>query len=58
MVKVRWTQKCAGGCGEWLTAGSLATRAFGNLFCTPCVAAHDVLREADQRDGSRSLRVS
>lgn len=38
--KVRWSTKCAGGCGEWLLAGRRATFAYGNYWCDTCVFLH------------------
>jgi hypothetical protein len=40
MAKVRWSTKCAGGCGKWLLSGSFALRKFGGWWCDDCVAAH------------------
>lgn len=40
MRKVRWTTRCAGGCGQWLTVGTYATRLHGNLWCDACLSRH------------------
>jgi hypothetical protein len=40
MAKVRWSTKCAGGCGKWLLSGSFALHKFGGYFCADCVRKH------------------
>lgn len=40
MTKVRWTTRCAGGCGKWLPSGTRATKAYGHFWCDDCVALH------------------
>jgi hypothetical protein len=49
--KVRWTQKCAGGCGKTLTIGTRATRLHGGFFCTDCLNRHRVTCQALTRYG-------
>lgn len=42
MQKVRWTQKCAGGCGTTLTIGVYATRLHNGLWCLTCLRRHQL----------------
>jgi hypothetical protein len=53
MQKVRWTQKCAGGCGQTLTIGTRATRLHGGFFCDHCLAKHRVTCQVLTRYGER-----
>lgn len=39
-MKVRWTQRCAGGCGTWLRVGTHAVRAHRGAWCSSCWAKH------------------
>jgi hypothetical protein len=39
-VKVRWTTRCAGGCGTWLIVGAQAERRHRSLWCPRCYTRH------------------
>jgi hypothetical protein len=38
--KVRWTQKCSGGCGTVLRLGTYATKLHAGLWCDACLKLH------------------
>ena len=42
MQKVRWTQKCAGGCGTVLRLGTYATLLHRGLWCLTCSKKHSL----------------
>lgn len=39
-MKVRWTTRCAGGCGGWLIVGAEAERRHRSLWCPACYTRH------------------
>lgn len=40
MHKVRWTTRCAGGCGRLLVVGTYAENHHRTTWCLACSAAH------------------
>ena len=60
MAKVRWTQKCAGGCGTVLRVGTQATRLHQAWWCRACLDRHrqtcQVLPSTPTETGSRRRR--
>lgn len=39
-MKVRYTSRCAGGCGRFLVVGTYAERRHRTLWCGSCYATH------------------
>lgn len=59
MIKVRWSQRCAGGCGRWLLVGAHAVRRHRALWCPDCHHRHlgGCVRCQEQEDAAEAVRV-
>lgn len=40
MAKVRFSQRCAGGCGTWLVVGVQASHMHKGWWCLECASKH------------------
>jgi hypothetical protein len=40
MAKVRFSQRCAGGCGAWLVVGTQAFKLHRGWWCSDCAIKH------------------
>lgn len=55
-MKVRFTGRCAGGCGRLLVVGALAERRHRNLWCHRCYAVHrNRCGRCTEQDESKAL---